>query len=100
MGMKKLKLWFQKTIHGYDMPDLKKARPLELKPDDRVLLLAPHPDDETIGCGGFLLKYGSQCDVVLLTDGRHGDSTVKPAEMIEIRKKEFEEVMSRYAVKN
>ena len=100
MGMKKLKLWFQKKIHGYEMPDFKKARPLELKPDDRVLLLAPHPDDETIGCGGFLLKYGAQCDVVLLTDGRHGDSAVDPAEMAEIRKREFEDVMSRYAVKS
>ncbi len=100
MGMKKLKLWFQKKIHGYEMPDFKKARPLELKLDDRVLLLAPHPDDETIGCGGFLLKYGAQCDVVLLTDGRHGDSAVDPAEMAEIRKREFEDVMSRYAVKS
>lgn len=100
MGMRKIRLWFKKKIYGYDMPDCKKAQPWQIKPSDRFLLLAPHADDETIGCGGFLLKYGAQCDVVLLTDGRHGDSNVKPAEMIDIRKKEFEEVMSHYAVKN
>ena len=36
----------------------------------RILIVSPHPDDETIGCGGILAKYGSQCDVVVLTDGR------------------------------
>lgn len=99
MGMRKLKLWFKKKIYGYDIPDCQKARPLQIKPDDRVLVLAPHADDETIGCGGFLLKYGPQCDVVLLTDGRYGDAAVPPAEMAEIRKKEFEEVMAHYAVR-
>ena len=100
MGMRKIKLWFNKKIHGYDMPVCKKAQLWQIKPSDRFLLLAPHADDETIGCGGFLLKYGIQCDVVLLTDGRYGDSAVKPEEMIEIRKKEFQEVMSQYAVKS
>lgn len=100
MGMRKLKLWFKKKIYGYDIPDFKKSKEWQIKPSDRILLLAPHADDETIGCGGFLLKYGGQCDVVLLTDGRYGDSDIKPEEMAEIRKKEFAELMSHYGIKN
>ncbi len=99
MGLRKLKLWMTKTIHGYDIPDCKKAQPLKIKPEDRMLVLAPHADDETIGCGGFLLKYGRQCDVVLLTDGRHSDSSIDPNIMIDVRKKEFEAVMSHYDVR-
>lgn len=98
--MGKLSLWFKKKIYGYDLPDYKKTQEWKIKPSDRFLLLAPHADDETIGCGGFLLKYGSQCDVVLLTDGRYGDNEVDPEKMIEIRKKEFQNVMSSYAVKS
>ncbi|MBR1777914.1 MAG: PIG-L family deacetylase [Alphaproteobacteria bacterium] len=100
MGIRKFKLWIKKKVHGYNIPDCKKAQPWQIKPDSRILVLAPHADDETIGCGGFLLKYGSQCDVVLLTDGRHGDSSVEPNEMAEIRKKEFKDVMAHYAVQN
>ncbi len=100
MGMRKMKLWFTKKIHGYDMPVCQKSKPWQIKPTDRFLLLAPHADDETIGCGGFLLKYGAQCDVVLLTDGRYGDADVKPEEMIDIRKREFEDVMTRCGVKS
>lgn len=42
------------------------------KPEDKILVVAPHPDDESIGCGGLLALYGRQCDVLLMTDGRHG----------------------------
>ncbi len=46
----------------------------------RVLVLAPHPDDECLGCGGTLLLYGEQgveVRVVVLTLGealRPGDA--------------------------
>ncbi len=39
---------------------------------DRVLVLAPHPDDETIGCAGVILhalKAGARVKVVYLTNG-------------------------------
>lgn len=42
----------------------------------RVLVLAPHPDDETIGCGGAILLHRRQGDsvkVVFITDGAAGD---------------------------
>lgn len=38
----------------------------------RVLLLAPHPDDEVLGCGGIaagLARAGLQVDLVAVTDG-------------------------------
>ena len=37
------------------------------------MVIAPHPDDELIGCGGFLIKKkneGSLVGIIYLTDGR------------------------------
>jgi LmbE family N-acetylglucosaminyl deacetylase len=45
---------------------------LALRPDDRVLVLAPHPDDEVIGCAGVLqqaLAKHLPVQVVFLTAG-------------------------------
>lgn len=38
----------------------------------RILVIAPHPDDETIGCGGMVARWagsGADIEVVGLTDG-------------------------------
>jgi LmbE family N-acetylglucosaminyl deacetylase len=46
---------------------------------EKVLVLAPHMDDETIGCGGTLALHarrGAQITVMFLTDGRNGSSEV------------------------
>ncbi|MBC8418116.1 MAG: PIG-L family deacetylase [Desulfobacterales bacterium] len=44
----------------------------------RVLVLAPHPDDETFGCGGALALHarsGDPVKVVFLTNGAKGDTS-------------------------
>ena len=45
--------------------------PLDLR-GERLLVLAPHPDDEVIGCGGLValhLREGRRVRVVVATDG-------------------------------
>jgi LmbE family N-acetylglucosaminyl deacetylase len=40
-----------------------------------ILVLAPHPDDESLGCGGtvkLLTQAGMQVDVILMTRGENG----------------------------
>ncbi len=44
----------------------------ELVMPDRVLIVAPHPDDEVLGCSGLiqrLLNEGKQVDVAILSGG-------------------------------
>jgi len=41
----------------------------------RILVLSPHPDDESIGCGGTLLQHveqGDEVQVIFLTSGEKG----------------------------
>ena len=47
---------------------------------NRVLVFAPHPDDETLGCGGAILHHTANSHsvkVIFLTDGGRGDSLNK-----------------------
>jgi LmbE family N-acetylglucosaminyl deacetylase len=59
-----------------------------------AIVFSPHQDDETLGCGGLIaLKrdLGAPVKVVFLTDGRgshDGDTRARPAELVEIRRRE------------
>ncbi len=70
--------------------------PIYVTEGDKILIIAPHPDDECIGTGGLLTLYPELCDVVVLTDGRHGQKETKPEAVKEIRRREFENEM-KYA---
>lgn len=53
--------------------------------DGPMLVLAPHSDDEVLGCGALIAegaRRGALIDVVIATDGAlpNGDRTVRPAE--------------------
>lgn len=62
---------------------------LDLSQARRVLVFAPHPDDETLGCGGTLARLSAQCaiKVVLVTDGSGAGGL--PAGAAQTRQQEF-----------
>ncbi len=75
--------------------------PEELDSTHSCLVLAPHPDDESLGCGGLisLLRHrGVDVSVVVTTDGTqsHPNSKAFPAEKLKSLRKE--EVLSALAV--
>lgn len=72
--------------------------PVEIGKEENIAIIAPHPDDEVIGVGGLLLAYPSQCTVILMTDGRHGDSSIEPETLKGRRNAEFVAVMDKLGV--
>lgn len=62
---------------------------LYIKENEKILIVSPHPDDESIGVGGLLSLFPKQCEIIVMTDGRYGNADYAPDEMINIRKKEF-----------
>ena len=61
----------------------------------RILVLAPHFDDEIFGCGGTLRKHvlaGDEIKIIYMTDGSNGIPQIKNKKKVfEIRKKESEQ---------
>ena len=59
-----------------------------------TLIFSPHPDDETICCGGLIARKRAKNEdiyVIFMTDGRYGTKNQQlfgSKELIEIRKNE------------
>ena len=57
----------------------------------RVLVVAPHPDDEAIGCVGTILRHkraGDTVCIAIVTDGRRSRAMPDPDEMAAQRRRE------------
>ncbi|NOT32524.1 MAG: glycosyltransferase [Planctomycetes bacterium] len=73
---------------------MKALYPPFLPPRDlpkRVLVVAPHPDDEVFGCGGMLAwhgRLGATVRILVLSDGAAGDPGHRDERIVETRRRE------------
>lgn len=69
-----------------------------------ALIIAPHPDDESLGCGGSVVKHikkGSRVKIIFLTDGNKGDFEGRfGKEYVKIRRKSAKKAMSILGVQD
>jgi LmbE family N-acetylglucosaminyl deacetylase len=68
-----------------------------------LLVVAPHPDDETFGCGALIARAraaGTPVTVVVATDGARStvSAQVRPAELAALRRAELHEACARLGV--
>jgi len=56
----------------------------------KTLIIAPHPDDEILGCGGYIAKQKSDdvVQVLYMTSGERGIPGTEPEDAADIRRKE------------
>jgi LmbE family N-acetylglucosaminyl deacetylase len=104
MSLEKLKnrlldLNFLRKALGYNFFAKKYSKDLRLKilnrpKSGRILVLAPHPDDEVFGCGGVIIKHvknNNPIKIVFLTDDKKISKT---------RRVEAREALGILGVKN
>jgi len=85
----------ENSLYPYSVTDLSKKD---------ALILAPHPDDESLGCGGSIVKHikaGSRVKVIFLTNGEGGDFKGRFGKnYVEIRRKSAQKAMETIGVKD
>lgn len=71
---------------------------MEKPPGRRVLVLAPHMDDEVLGCGGTLVKHvaaGDRVTIVYMTDGRKGIPAANDGNLTPEERERWEDAVVR-----
>lgn len=83
---------------GHDLAICRLPGPLDLTAVERVMVFAPHPDDESLGCGGTLALLARRCEVtvVLVTDG--GGAGGLPDGAAKVRQKEFVSALNELSI--
>jgi LmbE family N-acetylglucosaminyl deacetylase len=68
---------------------------------ESILVFAPHPDDDIIGCGGSIAKHiqlGNQVSIIYMTSGEAGSLESKPVELLHIREDEAQKAAASLGV--
>ena len=97
----KLRYFFRYSVVGSynELLRLIYCRPMALS-QKSAMVFAPHPDDETLGCGGMLAlkgEQGSPVSVVFLTDGQgshRNHPRITPDQLKSIRHQEAVEALT------
>lgn len=77
-----------------------------LQTSQRLVVVAPHPDDETLGCGLLIaeaVRLGVPLAVVVLTDGegsRAGSLRWPPDRLASLRRGELSRALARFGAKH
>ena len=66
----------------------------------RILVIAPHPDDETLGCGGSLLKHKSNGDSLSWLVATRGHEPEWSGELLAQKEREITAVVDAYGFEN
>ena len=61
--------------------------------EDRIAIIAPHPDDECLGASSALILAPGITDIFVLTDGSHGSKERGIREEAAVRRAQFEAEM-------
>lgn len=68
---------------------------------ERVMIFAPHPDDDIIACGGSIARHvqkGNRVSIVYLSSGEAGSLTYPPESLAKIREAEAQKAASKLGV--
>ena len=84
----------------YDNNKLNNVCVSNFKEAKNMLIVTPHPDDEVIGCGGMLIKYGSKFDVICISSAGVAFDSLDAKQRSDVRIQEFHNVMDYLQIKN
>lgn len=73
---------------------------IRIDKNTRCLCVAPHPDDEMIGCGGLLCLYPDNFDVVIMGSSGTDYKNRTAHEHAKTRTAEFNAIMKKLGIKN
>jgi LmbE family N-acetylglucosaminyl deacetylase len=88
---------------GYLRLTARAAVALDAVRDQALLVVAPHPDDETFGCGGLIARAraaGCPVTVVVVTDGSRSTESerLSRADLVDLRRAELRAACDRLGV--
>lgn len=79
---------------------LPNEKSISITGDTKCLVIGPHPDDETIGCGGIMLKHPNNFDCCVLSASGLRYKDIDAETRADIRIKEFNQVMAQIGIRN